>query len=195
MATRNTVPRVSVGFITIQNLLDRGITLTFLPQCCLWIFSRPGFKNHLFMQTYSESTELESITSFYWVPKPPPLIGRRRFFFSDEFGMHGYFRNGNKNEPFFMKRGPHMYFCPTDKKWKNIRENYDIFNRLRYSDPNLIHMVVDKTHNAVNRVQRWWRRESNRVKLFNLSKLLVFHRGITTLTDDCIHLIARQLTS
>jgi hypothetical protein len=146
------------------------------------------------MRVNNTRMDISSITHFYWKPMLPPMMGRRQHYLGDEFGMSGHFLDKDRNsDTYFMLRGRRVYWCPIEKQWKDIRANQAIFSEMtRYDCDAVINLVVDTTHNAVHRIQRWWRQQFKR---FNLSKMLVFHSGIHNLNGDTMYLIAQLLVA
>jgi hypothetical protein len=180
---------LELEFRVIRHCRDPGTTLTWLPQSKLWIFSRPGKPKRLFITVtkYILSMDIDSIASFWHSQS-----SRRRYFYSEDYGMMGGFidQRGVPQNIFSMKRGPCIFFCTIDKKWKDIYDNFESF-RAQWRNRDLVQIVLDRTHSAVKCIQRWWRQWMLKSRLM---LLLEFHRGVVPLLNgDCIGLIGGLL--
>lgn len=165
-----------------------SITLTHLPQCNLWVFSRPNKPSCLFMTTYSSSIYTKAVVSFEW-HEDDENYHSKPYFYTCYHCIHGSMisRNGMRGY-FSMKRGPTVFFSYATKKWKDVH-NHCYEDELMH--PGLFKglLVLDKTHSAVQTIQKACRRWSYKQ---NLKKLLFFHQG-TGLASDCIYVISLQL--
>ena len=193
---------VSMYFTTIHHATDPTISLTFLHQSGLWIFSRSSHNDCLFMRVLGRGNPpINSLVKFKWQPEHPRMMDKKRhYYFRDFFGIIGhYYDMDGESYSFMMKRGRRMYWCPTDNKWKDAYapENESTFwDLVRHNDDAVLNLIVDTTHNAVLHIQKWWRYQTEKIKVksFNILKMAEFNQMKHGLGEDCVLLIEQHLT-